>query len=86
MKSLRLLLAALAVVTAVLADHHEHAPSHDEVINKLVDRTNHITSGIHHFESELDARLDPARIRKAGSLRARVELLEGKINSLFRSK
>jgi hypothetical protein len=74
MKSLRLLLAALAVVTAVLADHHEH--SHDADIDKLIERTDHVTSSISRVEALLDARLDEKRIKRAGSLRARVEHLE----------
>lgn len=88
MKSLRLLLAALAVVTAVLADHHEEKPeSHDDIIDKLVERTNKITSNVFHIESLLDDRLDEKRIRRAGSLVARVEALEGNINYyVFRSK
>lgn len=84
MKSLRLLLAALAVVTAVLADHHEH--SLDDDIDKLLQRGRKLIGRFDHLDSLVDSRLDPTRIRKAGSLRHRVEELEGKSNSLFRSK
>nr|WKD64898.1 linker L3a [Lumbricus terrestris] len=77
MKSLGLLLAAaLAVVVTFASADSPPAQSHDEIIDKLIERTNKITTSISHVESLLDDRLDPKRIRKAGSLRHRVEELE----------
>lgn len=70
-------MAALAIVTAAAAADEKKKFDPKELVSHLVERTGEITHEIYAFEAKLDARLDPDRIRRAGSLRHRVEELEG---------
>lgn len=78
MKSWMLLLAALAIATAAsAADEKKFDPK--QLVADLEERTGEVNHDIYAFEAKLDARLDPDRIRRAGSLRHRVEELESRV-------
>lgn len=75
MKRLLVAVVALLVAAAVCA-HDDHSDSSAE-FEKLDDKIDHLTSRLHDLVAKIDARVDPARVKKAHSLEERVVRLEG---------
>jgi hypothetical protein len=85
----RLLVLVAVMVVAVCADHHtmpadashptpaDDAHDHTVDFEKLDDRIDHLIDRFHDLNMKIDARIDPARMRKAHSLEERVVRLEG---------
>lgn len=71
----RLLVAAIAllVAAAVCVASDDHAAEFE----KLDDRVDHLTARLHGLVAKIEARVDPARVKKAHSLEERVVRLEG---------
>jgi hypothetical protein len=78
-----LLLAVVAIAVADDKPHIEHhaapaaAPDHRSDFEKIDTRLDSLTTRIGKLIENIDSRVDPARIKRAGSLKVRVQRLEG---------
>jgi len=72
---MKILVFAIVAVALAAADHHEHDRSAEfEKIDSHIDK---LTGRLEALKAKVNARLDPARIRKAHSLEERVVHIEG---------
>lgn len=77
----RLLVAAIAllVAAAVCVASDDHSAEFE----KLDDQVDRLTARLHGLVAKIDARVDPARVKKAHSLEERVVRLEGRGSKLI---